>query len=80
MKTDWTKLKNMPDEEIDYSDIPKLDTFDWTKANVVIPEAKTRLTIRVDSDVYQFFKARGPKYQTRINAVLRSYMEAQMAS
>ena len=33
-----------------------------------------RATIRLDDDVLAFFKAGGPGYQKRINAVLRSYM------
>ncbi len=73
-KTDWKRLKVMPDEEIDCSDIPDMSNFDWTHADVVLPEAKTRMTIRIDTDIYQFFKAQGPKYQSRINAVLRSYL------
>ena len=36
------------------------------------------MTMRVDSDILEFFKAQGKGYQTRINAVLRAYMEAQL--
>ena len=42
-----------------------------------MPEPKDRLTIRVDRDVVQWLKKNGPGYQTRINAILRSYMEAK---
>lgn len=35
-----------------------------------------QLTLRVDSDVLDWFKARGRDYQTQINALLRAYMEA----
>jgi len=42
-----------------------------------MPEPKDRLTIRVDHDVVEWLKENGPGYQTRINAILRSYMEAQ---
>jgi uncharacterized protein (DUF4415 family) len=50
---------------------------DWSKVRVVIPEPKTQLTLRIDADVLDFSKAQGKGYQTRINAVLRAYMEAQ---
>ncbi len=76
-KTDWQRLSKMSDREIDCSEIPAMSNFDWTAANIVIPEAKTRLTIRIDTDVYQFFKSTGAKYQSRINAVLKAYVGSQ---
>ena len=39
-------------------------------------EPKTVVTIRLDQQVLKWFKAKGPGYQTRINALLRAYMEA----
>jgi uncharacterized protein (DUF4415 family) len=42
-----------------------------------MPEPKDRLTIRVDHDVVEWLKKKGSGYQTRINAILRSYMKAQ---
>lgn len=41
---------------------------------------KVCVTIRLDADIVGFFKSQGPGYQTRINGVLRAYMEAQRAS
>ena len=41
------------------------------------PEAKRQITLRLDPDVIDFFKAGGQGYQTRMNAVLRSYMLAK---
>jgi uncharacterized protein (DUF4415 family) len=67
----------MPDSSIDYSDIPRLNKSFWKTAKLVMPESKDRLTIRVDHDVVEWLKKRGRGYQTRINAILRSYMEAQ---
>lgn len=50
----------------------------WKTAKVVHPEGpKERLTVRFDRDVVAWFKAGGRGYQTRMNAVLRSYFEAQ---
>ena len=50
--------------------------IDWTK-NVTLPTPKPTISIRLDADVLAFFKARGKGYQTRINAVLKAYVEAQ---
>ena len=46
----------------------------WDEAKLVIPPSKRPVSIRVDEDVLEWFKDQGPKYQTRMNAVLRSYM------
>jgi uncharacterized protein (DUF4415 family) len=78
--TDFKRLRTMRDADIDFSDIPKLGKSFWKNARLVMPEPKDRLTIRVDRDVVQWLKKNGPGYQTRINAILRSYMEAQSGS
>ena len=76
-KTDLGRLREMRDEDIDDSDIPKLDKSFWKTAKLTMPEPKDRLTIRVDHDVVEWIKKKGSGYQTRINAILRSYMKAQ---
>jgi uncharacterized protein (DUF4415 family) len=76
-KTDFKRLRQMRDADIDDSDIPKLDKSFWKNAKLTMPEPKDRLTIRVDHDVVEWLKRAGSGYQTRINAILRSYMEAQ---
>ena len=70
------KLKAIKDEEIDYSDIPELDESFWETAVVEYPEKKKPVTLRLDADVLEWFKSKGKGYQTRINAVLRSYVDA----
>ncbi len=75
------ELAAMPDEQIDTSDIPPLGEDFWKNATVVMPEdRKTQVTIRLDPDVLRWFKDQGAGYQTRINAVLRSYYEAHEKS
>ncbi|MBN9075288.1 MAG: BrnA antitoxin family protein [Rhizobiales bacterium] len=65
------------DEDIDYSDIPELDKAFWDKARLVLPKpSKQQMTIRFDTDMVEWFKARGKGYQSHMNAVLRAYMEA----
>ena len=51
---------------------------DWTRAKLVTPEPKKAISLRVDPDVLEFFKSQGAGYQTRMNAVLRAWMEAQL--
>jgi uncharacterized protein (DUF4415 family) len=75
--TNFKRLRAMRDANIDFSDIPKLGKSFWKAARLTMPEPKDRLTIRVDHDVVQWLKKNGRGYQTRINAILRSYMEAQ---
>lgn len=71
------ELAELPDEAIDYSDIPELDEEFWGNAHLVMPEAKERITLRIDKEVVEYFRSGGHGYQTRMNAVLRAYMEAQ---
>ena len=49
----------------------------WKRARVVMPPGKTSVHLRVDSDVFEWFKKQGDGHLTRMNAVLRSYVEAQ---
>lgn len=68
-------IDNAPEaDEIDFSDIPEIT--DWTNFRLVRPQQKERITIRLDKDLLEWFKAQEGAYQTRINAVLRTYMEA----
>jgi uncharacterized protein (DUF4415 family) len=54
-----------------------LDAEFWENARVVMPPGgKSSVHLRVDSDVLQWFKEQGRGHLTRMNAVLRSYMEA----
>jgi uncharacterized protein (DUF4415 family) len=75
-KTDWERLRQISDRDIDYSDIPETDGKFWTNAVVLMPQPKTHLSVRLDEDVVDWFKRQGPGYQTRMNAVLRSYVQA----
>ncbi len=75
-KIEIKKLASMPDEAIDTSDIP--ETTDWSKAVVgkYYRPVKKQVTLRLDADMLEWFKAQGGKYQTSINQVLRRYMES----
>lgn len=75
-KTDWKRLAQMDDNDIDMSDIAELDDAFFEKAQLKVP-GKQPVTLRIDSDVLGWFKSQGQGYQTRINQLLRRYMESQ---
>ena len=79
--TDWARLERMTDAEIRAGiardpDARPTDAEFWKKARLVMPEPKKSITIRIDADILRYFRQK-PRYQTRINAVLRSYIRAQ---
>jgi uncharacterized protein (DUF4415 family) len=79
-ETDLHRLRTMTDAEIHVGvladpDIIPTDEEFWKQARVVMPKPKETVTMRLDADLLAWFRAeRG--YQTRINAILRTYMKA----
>ena len=76
-KTNWKKLHSMKDSEIDFSDIPSIDPASFKKMEIRMPKPKELVSIRIDPDILEWFRHEGKRYQTRINAVLRSYVTAR---
>lgn len=81
-RTNWARVDAMTEEELeaaiasdpDWRDEPR----DWYKDAVPAgPGNKRLLSLRLDPDVVEWFRAQGPGYQTRMNAVLRAHMEAE---
>ncbi|MCX7898568.1 MAG: BrnA antitoxin family protein [Methylocystis sp.] len=73
------QVRDMTDAEIDAAvasdpDRAAFEPIDWSKAELIIPPKKQAISIRLDKDLIDFFKAEGSGYQRRINAVLRSYV------
>lgn len=70
------KLADLPDSEIDLSDIPELTAEDWKNAvrNGHYRPVKTQITASIDKDVVAWLKSEGRGYQTRMNAILRREM------
>ena len=68
-------LSNLPDDDIDTSDIPEVT--DWSNAEMgkFYRPRKKQITLRLDADMLDWFRKHGNKYQTRINQILRQYME-----
>ena len=77
-KTNLKRLKEMNDEDINLDDIPELDDDFFKNAELQLP-SKQSVTIRMDSDVLLWFKNQGKGYQTRINQLLRRYMETHQS-
>lgn len=72
------ELAMVPEEDIDLSDIPELGDEFFRNARLLAPgERKRQMTIRIDGDVIDWFRAQGPGYQSRMNAILRAYVNAQ---
>ena len=79
--TDWERLEKMNDQDIDLSDCPEVTPEMFAKAiakrgGIPVTKAKAQVTLRIDRDVLDWFKAQGQGYQTQINSLLRAYMEA----
>jgi len=82
-RTNWARLDALKEKDIDLSDTPEFTPQMFAKAVVrrglkPIPP-KAQVTLRVDRDVLEWFKEQGQGYQTRINALLRAYMDANKA-
>jgi uncharacterized protein (DUF4415 family) len=79
-ETDTQRLNTMTDEDIDLSDCPEISPEQFAKAVVrqglPIDKNKAQVTLRIDSDVLEWFKSQGRGYQTQINSLLRAYKEA----
>lgn len=81
-QTDVARVRAKTEEQLeqdiasdpDWADIPR----DWRKnAELIMPGPKQLLSLRLDQDVVQWFRDQGPGYQTRINAVLRAFVQEQ---
>ena len=81
-KAELAALADMPDSEIDYSDIPELSDGQFRNAvrGRFYRPVKQQITARVDADVLAWLKAQGKGYQARMNAILRREMLASLKS
>ena len=67
----------MKDIEIDFADTPELDATFFKNATLRMPEPKKSISLHLDGDVLDWYKKQGTGYQTRMNAVLRMYMQTK---
>ena len=75
-RADLDRLHRMSEEEIERTSPSELADLpaDFWKDAVVVPPSKRAISLRVDQDVLDWFRSRGPRYQTHMNAVLRAYV------
>ncbi len=82
-RTDWAKVNATTEAELEASiaaDPDDSHEVDWTQAALGMPPRKQDIHIRLDADVLGWFKATGKGYQTRINNVLRAFVESRKHS
>ena len=76
-RANLAQIRLVKEAEIERTSPPELQGLPpdfWADAVLVVPAAKRAISLRVDADVLEWFRRLGPRYQTRMNAVLRSYM------
>jgi uncharacterized protein (DUF4415 family) len=83
-RTDWERLRDMPEAEVEANALADADNPPWgsaelAAAELMMPEEvrKIPVSIRLDPDVVAYFKAGGRGYQSRINAVLSAYVRSR---
>jgi len=74
-QTDWQRLSDLPDEDIDTSDIPELDESFFNQA-ILKQVSQQAINLTLDSDIVEWLKHQS-HYQQKINQLLRDYMQAQ---
>jgi uncharacterized protein (DUF4415 family) len=73
-ESDWSSAATKPIPDGSDPD-DAIEAIDWSTTDLPTPKRKEHTNLRLDADVLEYFRAQGPGYQTRINAVLRSYVD-----
>lgn len=73
-RTNIAKLRRKDDKSINYEDSPATTKEFWKDARVFMPQYKVHISLRLDEDIINYFKEEGDGYQSRINAVLKAYI------
>jgi len=83
-QSDWAAADAMTEEGLEAAIASDPDEAglqhnldNWDNVIIGFPKPKRQLTVRLDGDIIEWFKDSGKGYQTRVNAVLRSYVEVQ---
>ena len=77
----FSEIRNIREQgqDLPRADAPEAESLGaefWKSARVVFPSGKTSVHLRLDSDVVEWFKSRGKGHLTRMNAILRAYVDA----
>ncbi len=75
-ETDWERLRKDQATGVEPEVDPDESKFDESKARAFVPRRKQAVSVRLDPDTIEFFRADGHGYQTRINAALRLHMNS----
>lgn len=80
-KTDWNRVDALDDDNIDFSECPEITEEMFANAVVrkelkPVPRKK-QVTLRLDADILNWFRSQGRGYQTKINSLLRAYIDAK---
>jgi uncharacterized protein (DUF4415 family) len=82
-RADLARLRRVTEREIGRTSPPEVadlpDRF-WEEANLIVAPLKKAISLRIDQDVLKWFREQGPRYQTRMNAVLRTYVSRARAT
>jgi len=74
VKTDWKEAARKPLPSGRDAD-DAMEEINWLTTELPKPRHKAHMTLRLDADMLEWFRAQGKGYQTRINAILRRYYE-----
>lgn len=79
-RTDWNKVDSTTDHDLHKiiaADQEECDFIpDWTKAEIVFPESKLSVNLRLDREIIDFFKKEGRGHISKMQAVLKAYVDA----
>ena len=70
----FKEMQGRSEGEIDFSDIPELDESFFQSVKLLKSSPKKQITLRLDSDVLEYFRKQGKGYQKRMNDVLKAYV------
>jgi len=81
--TDWHKVDTMTEQQLEAAiatdDGERDFVLDWTKAELVLPESKLSVNLRLDKEIVDFFKEQGKGHISKMQAVLKAYVDAHHA-
>lgn len=71
------RIENIKDEDIDFSDISELkdEFFDTAKKANDFEQAKTKVTIKIDTDILKWLQSGDKDYQRKVNTILKEAMQ-----
>ena len=80
-KTDWRRLEAMADNEImitaEHPEASEKHIVRGIARRGFVPlPPKASISLRLDKDIIEWLKSKGPGYQTRVNSILRAFKEA----